>query len=139
MRSVTALPALLLLLACAPDSPEARIRKAFDAAVKAVEAGDAAGAVAILDERFSGPEGMNKAEARGYLYGWFRREKVGVTVLSQKLEVRGGQAVQVVDLLLTGRSGAALLPQESSRRTLQLRWNLAGKEWKVREIRTDGA
>lgn len=138
MRSVTLSGLAILQLACSPDSPEAKIRKAFESSVKAVEAGDAGAAVAILDEGFQGPEGMNKAEARVYLMGWLRNEKVGVTVVAQKVEVRGGQATQVVDLLLTGRSGGSLLPQESSRRTLQLRWTLSGKTWKVREIRTEG-
>ena len=138
MRSVTVLPAILILVSCSPDSPESKIRKAFDSSIKAVETGDAGAAVAILDEGFRGPEGMNKAEARVYLMGWLRNEKVGITVVAQKVEVRGGQATQVVDLLLTARSGGSLLPQESSRRTLQLRWTLSGKAWKVREIRTEG-
>jgi ketosteroid isomerase-like protein len=139
MRSVTVLSAALLLLACAADRPEVKIRKAFAAAAKAVEAGDAGGAAEILDEGFQGPEGMNKAEARLFLLGWLRREQLGVTVLAQQIEVRGDQAVQVAELLLTARSGSALLPRESSRRTLQLRWRRAGQAWKVVEIRTDGA
>ena len=138
MRSVALAPVFLLLLACSPDSPETRIRKAFDASVAAVEAGDAAAAAACLDEGFRGPEGMTKAEARAYLLGVLRQEKVGITVVAQKLEVRGAQATQVVDLLLTARSGTSLLPQDGSRRTLQLRWALAGKQWKVRELRTEG-
>lgn len=138
MRSVTLFPAVLLLLSCSPDSPETKIRKAFDTAVKAVEAGDAAGAVEILDPSFKGPEGMTKAEARVYLLGWFRHEKIGVTVVAQKLEVRGNQALQGVDLVLTGRSGASLLPQESSRRTLHLRWALSGKIWRVVEVSSEG-
>lgn len=138
MRSVTLFPAVLLLLACSPDSPETKIRKAFEASVKAVEAGDAAGAVEILDEGFKGPEGMTKAEARVYLMGWFRNEKVGVTVVAQKLEVRGDQAQQDLDLVLTGRSGKSLLPQESSRRTLHLRWTLSGKVWRVKELSSEG-
>jgi hypothetical protein len=139
MRSVTLSTAALLLLACSPDSPETRIRKAFASAVKAVEEGDAAGAVELLDDGFRGPDGMNKAEARGYLLGWFRQEKVGITVVAQKLEVRGNQAVQVVDLLLTGRAGGALLPQESSRHSLHLRWTFTGKAWRMKEFRTEAA
>jgi hypothetical protein len=139
MRRVTLVSAFALLAACSPDSPETRIRKAFESSAKAVEAGDAGGAVEILDEGFRGPEGMTKAEARVYLMGWFRSEKVGVTVVAQRIEVRGPQATQVVDLLLTGRAGGALLPQESSRRTLQLRWTLSGKTWRVREIGIEGA
>lgn len=139
MRSVTLFPAILfLLLACGADSPETKIRTSFEASVKAVEEGDAAAAVKILDENFRGPDGMNKAEARVYLLGWLRSEKVGVTVVAQKIEVRGTQASQMVDLLLTGRKGSSLLPQESSRRTLQLHWTLSGKTWRVKEIRTEG-
>ena len=134
MRSVTIVPVLALLAACSPDRPEARIRKAFEASARAVEACDAAAAVESLDAGFRGPEGMTKAEARVFLLGWFRRDKVGVTVVAQRIEVRGSQATQVVDLLLTGRSGGSLLPQESSRRTLQLRWVLSGKAWRVREL-----
>lgn len=137
MRSIALAPTFLLLLSCSPDSPETKIRRAFEGAVAAVEAGDAAAAAEVLDAGFRGPEGMNRAEARAYLLGWLRREKVGIAVVAQRLEVRGTQATQAVDLLLTGRSGASLLPQESSRRTLQLRWALAGKEWKVRELRTE--
>ena len=81
--------ALTLLAACSPDRPEARIRKAFEASAKAVEAGDAAAAVEILDAGFRGPEGMTKAEARVFLLGWFRRDQVGVTVVAQRIEVRG--------------------------------------------------
>lgn len=139
MKSVTVPPALLLLLACSPDSPETRIHRAFDASVKAVEAGDAAAAVEMLDEGFRGPEGMTKAEARAYLLGWFRSERVGITVVAQKLEVRGNHASQDIDLLLTARTGKALLPQEGSRRSLHLRWALVGKAWRVKEISTEGA
>jgi len=59
---------------------------------------------------------------------------VGVTVLAQRLEVRGGQAAQEVDLLTTGRTGASLLPAEGSRRSLALRWELRDGEWRIREV-----
>lgn len=137
MNRITPVPVLLLALACAPDSPEAQVRRAFETTVKAIEAGDAGAAAAVLDEGFRGPDGMNKAEARGMLYGWLRRDKVGITVLAQKLEVRGNRATQVVEALLTARSGGALLPEESSRRTFHLRWAQAGKTWKVTEVRAE--
>ncbi len=139
MRSAARASLFLLLLACSPDSPESRIRKAFDASVKAVEAGDAAAAVAVLDEGFRGPDGMTRAEARATLLGWFRQERVGITVVSQRLEVHGAQAVQEVDLLLTGRPGTALLPRDSSRQTLRLRWAQTGGTWKIRGISTGGS
>lgn len=132
-------PALLLLLACSPDRPEVLVRRAFDGAVQAVEKGDAGAAVEVLDEGFRGPDGMTKAEARGYLTGWFRQEKVGVTVVVQRVEVRGDRADQEVEVLLTARGQGALLPQDGSRRSFRLRWIRAGRTWRVRELRTEGA
>jgi hypothetical protein len=118
-----ALPGLLalaVLAGCRSEAPEARIRAAFAACVHAVEAGDAAGAAARLSPGFQGPDGMDRGGAQLFLMGVLRREKVGVTVLGQRLEVRGGQAEQAVDLLLTGRAGSTL-PSEGSRRSLVLR------------------
>jgi hypothetical protein len=128
---------LVLLAACGPRGPQARINKAFDEAVRAVETGDAAGAAASLSPLFAGPDGMDRAQARLYLMALLHREKVGVTVLSRRLSVEGREAVQSVDLLLTGRAGEGLLPRESSRRSLVLRWELRGGEWVIREIQTD--
>jgi hypothetical protein len=101
--------------------------------VRAVEAGDAAGAVDQLSPGFTGPEGMDRGGARLFLLGILRQEKVGLTVLTQRVEVRGAQAAQEVDLLCTGRTGS-LFPQEGSRRTLVLRWELRDGQWKIRAL-----
>lgn len=129
-----ALAAALLILACDHGSPEARIRKRFQASVEAVEAGDAGAAAAPLSPSFSGPEGMDRAAARFYLMGILRQEKVGVTVVSQRVEVSGTRAAQTVELLLTGRTGSTLLPAESTRKALLLQWELRDGEWLIREI-----
>jgi hypothetical protein len=126
--------ALLLALACDRSGPEALIRKRFEACVKAVEAGDAAGAGAALGPRFSGPDGMDRGTARLFLMGVLRRERIGVTVLGQKLEVRGREAAQTVELLLTSRTGASLLPGESSRRTFLILWEERDGDWQIREL-----
>jgi ketosteroid isomerase-like protein len=124
----------LALLACRSDKPEDQVRKAFEACRAAVEAGDAAAAAEPLDPAFRGPEGMDKAAARLFLLGTLRQEKVGVTVVRNEVSIRGNEAFQDVDLLLTGRSGG-LLPQDASRRAFQLRWRKAGDAWRITEIR----
>ena len=134
VRPVLALLCALSLAGCRREAPEARIQRAFDASLRAVEAGDAAGASEILSPKFAGPEGLDRAGARLFLTGELRREKVGVTVLSQKLEVDGPRALQEVDLLITGRTGGGLLPEETSRRSLVLRWELRGGDWLIREV-----
>lgn len=139
MRTRTGLVLLCLavLTACSPDSPETRIKKAFDASVRAVEAGDAAGASKVLSPAFTGPEGMDRAGARLFLAGLLREEKVGVTVFSQKIAVEGSLAVQSVDLLVTGRTGGSLLPGDRSRETLVLRWELRDGDWALRELQQE--
>ena len=138
-RLLVALLWAALLPGCRRETPEARIRKAFDACVQAVEAGDAARAAQGLSEGFTGPEGMDRAGARLYLMGVLARESVAVHVLDQSLEVRGGEAVQAVDLVLTGRGGRGLLPDEGSRRALVLRWERRDGDWKIREIQEAGS
>jgi hypothetical protein len=128
-----------LLSGCGSESPEAQVRSAFAEAVAAVEKGDAPRALEALHAGFRGPEGMTRAEAGLFLGGWLRKEKVGVTILAQKVEARGAEVVQVVELLLTGKGAGRMLPEESSRRTLTLRWVRAGKNWRIRELQASGA
>lgn len=134
-----ALAAVLLaaLAACSREGPEARIRKAFEGARRAVETGDAGGAAAVLSPKFAGPEGMDRAGMRLLLGGVLAREKVGVTVLSQKVEVDGARAVQSLDLVLTGRLGGELMPGDRSRKSLTLRWELRDGAWLIREAQWD--
>jgi len=127
---------LLALAACSPGSPEARVRKAFDAAVAAVEKGDAAGAAAVLSPKFLGPEGMDRAGARLYLLGVLRGRRVGVTVLGNRIEAGEREATQTVDLLFTSRGGGGLLPDDQGRRTLVIRWEARDGAWLVREVQS---
>ena len=133
-------PAILLpliLLSCAPGSPEARVKSAFEACVKGLETGDPGAVIERLDPGFTGPEGMDRNAARLYLLGALRRERIGVTVLSSRIEVRGREAIQAVELLLTSRDGG-LLPRDASRRTFLLRWRETKGDWRLREL-ADGA
>ncbi|MDP1831796.1 MAG: hypothetical protein Q8K67_07035 [Geothrix sp.] len=134
VRSTLAVPVLLAgFSACRSDKPEDQVRKAFETCRAAVEAGDAMAATAPLDPAFRGPDGMDKATARLFLLGTFRQEKVGVTVLRNEVAVRGNEALQEVDLVLTGRSGG-LLPQDASHRGFRLRWRKSGGDWKLMDL-----
>jgi ketosteroid isomerase-like protein len=136
-QSIGSIAVVLTLLgalsACRTDKPEAQIRKAFEACRAAVEAGDAAAATAPLDPTFRGPEGLDRATARLYLMGLFRQEKIGVTVVRNEVSVRGDQALQEVDLLLTGRNGG-LLPREASRRSFRLHWQKTEGDYRLLEL-----
>lgn len=120
----------LVVGGCRSESPEAQVRRAFEACRTAVEAGDAAGATAPLAAEFQGPEGMDKATARLFLLNLLRRERVGATLIHDQVAVQGAEALQEVDLLLTTRRGNDLLP-ETSRRIFRLRWRKAGGDWRL--------
>ena len=93
--------AVIALAGCHKDSPEAQIQKAFDACVKALEAGDSGSALAALSPQFSGPEGMTRDEAKLYLLGLLHQEKIGITVFASRIEVQGSQGTQAVEVALT--------------------------------------
>lgn len=132
-QSVASVCVVLALSACRSDKPEEQVRKAFEQCRAAVEAGDAAAATAPLSPAFRGPDSLDKATARLYLLGLFRQEKVGVAVVRNEVAVKGGEALQEVELVLTSRGGG-LLPQDASRRGFRLRWQKSGGSWILLEL-----
>lgn len=110
------------------------MKRAFQDSVKAVEAGDAGEAASVLAQDFSGPEGMDKASAKLFLMGILKQEKIGITVLENRVDVQGTRAKESVNLLLTGRGGSGLLPDETSRHLFLLSWERQGRHWKLREL-----
>jgi hypothetical protein len=128
-----ALPILLLAASCKPKgSPDEVIRDTLSKAAVALEAGDAGGATAILDDRYQGPEGMNKAATRFYLVQSLKQGKVGVRILDQDVGVNGGDAFEKIHVILT-QQGGGLLP-DTSTKTYMLHWALRGSEWRLMDI-----
>ena len=125
------------LLACNPGTPEAQVRGAFAACVAAVEKGDAAFVGEMLAPEFQGPEGMDRGAARLYLMGVFRQQKVGVTVLANRVQINRGEALQAVDLVLTAKGGG-LMPEDMGRRSYLIRWRKVKSDWKIRAVESVG-
>jgi hypothetical protein len=132
-NSLASVCVLLALAACRSGKPEDQVRRAFEQCRAAVEAGDAAAATAPLAPAFRGPDGMDRAAAKLFLLGLFRQERVGVTVVRNEIAMKGGEALQEVDLVLTSRGGG-LLPQDASRRGFRLRWRKSGGDWILLEL-----
>lgn len=133
MRSRLAVSmALVLLTACSPESPEEQVKRAFHDLVKKVEASDAPGTVAFLAPDFEGPDGLDKGTLQFMLVGIFREQKVGVTVLQEAVRVDKRLATHDVSVLLTGRSGKRLFPDDSSRKAYRLKWELKDKVWRLK-------
>lgn len=126
--------ALVALAGCREETPEAKIRKAFDACVKAIEEADPEAASRILGPSFAGPDGLTRGEARLYLQGLLRQEKVGVTVIASRIEVKGPRATQSVEVLLASHAGGSLLPQDASRKLFLLAWEHREGRWYLQSL-----
>ncbi len=125
------------LLACQQGSPEAQIRAAFASCVEAVEKSDAGSVGELLAPEFQGPEGMDRSAARLYLMGIFRQQKVGVTVLANRVQINRGEALQSVDLLLTSKGGG-LVPEDMGRRSYVIHWRKIKHDWRINSVETVG-
>ena len=138
MRQI-ALIALTLcsLTACRQGSPEDQVREAFASTIEAVEKSDAAAATEMLSQDFQGPEGMDRGAARLYLMGVFRQQKVGVTVLANRVQINREGALQAVDLVLTSKGGG-LVPEDMGRRSYVIRWRKTGRHWKISNVESAG-
>ncbi|MDE3244532.1 MAG: hypothetical protein KGN80_00480 [Acidobacteriota bacterium] len=138
MRPI-ALIALTLcsLVACRQGSPEDQVREAFASTIEAIEKSDAAGATEMLSQDFQGPEGMDRGAARLYLMGVFRQQKVGVTVLANRVQINREGALQAVDLVLSSKGGG-LVPEDMGRRGYVIRWRKTGSQWKIRNVESAG-
>lgn len=138
MRPI-ALIALTLcsLVACKQGSPEDQVREAFASTIEAIEKSDAAAATEMLSQDFQGPEGMDRGAARLYLMGVFRQQKVGVTVLANRVQINREGALQAVDLVLTSKGGG-LVPEDMGRRSYVIRWRKTGSHWKIRNVESAG-
>jgi hypothetical protein len=129
-------PALLTicLAGCRDASPEAQVKAAFARCVDALEAGDAGTALEVLAPDFQGPEGLDRASARLYLMGLLRREKVGVTVFSNDVELQGKRVRQRVEVVLTSRTPGGLLPQDAGHRRFELVWVEVGGAYRLQRF-----
>lgn len=126
-RAIPVTTAALVLLACQSDKPEDQAKKALSQAAAALEAGDAAGAVAPLSPTFrlEGPEGpLDRAQLRLLFMGLLRQGRPGITLLRVEGRLEGDSVVQEVDALLS-------LSGERSRRRWLLTWKAEDGTWRV--------
>ena len=138
MRRITLIALTLCsLLACKQGSPEDQVRAAFAATVEAVEKSDAGAASDLLSQDFQGPEGLDRGAARLYLMGVFQHQKVGVTVLTNRVQINRDEALQAVELVLTAKGGG-LIPEDMGRRSFVIRWRKTGNHWKIRNVESVG-
>lgn len=80
---------------------------------------------------------MDRRSARLFLLGVFRREKVGVTVLADHVQINRGEALQAVDLVLASK-GTGLFPEDAGRHGYLIRWREVKGDWLIHSVEKVG-
>lgn len=133
MKSKLVFVLLILALACRPKAtPDQAIRDTLSKAVASLEAGDAVGATAILDEKYQGPDGMNKGATQIYLHLLLKQGKVGAHITDQDIGVKGDDAFEKVHVIFT-QAGSGLLP-DGSKKVYMLHWHQQGSDWRLVDV-----
>ena len=126
---------VLALAACAGDTPEAQLRREFDAMQTAVEAGQASGFIDGVSEDFVGEGGMDRAALHNLVRAQIlTNSRVGVTTGPLDVTLQGDNAEVAFDVLLTSGSGR-VLPDQAGTYRVTTAWRRESGDWRVHHAR----
>lgn len=128
----TALVVLLILLAgCSTPSDEVRIRAAIDAMVEAVEQKRTGEFMDYVATDFAGTADVSRRMdvERLLRFHQLRNKRIGVTLRSVEVEMRGDRATASFNALLTGSE--SWLPERGRDYAFVTGWRLEAEDWKL--------
>ncbi|MCC7070940.1 MAG: hypothetical protein IT383_06445 [Deltaproteobacteria bacterium] len=130
---------VILLSACARETPEAKMRRALDDAVAALAAKDIKGAGAILADDFTDGAKRTKKDLTRLGFLALQRGPVFVRLQSVSTEVEGARATTELTVLAVQgapeiKSAADLLDTNARTLELTLRWRKDGGDWQVTHV-----
>jgi len=133
LRAWSAAGLALVLLACAGESPEARLRARVDDLQAAVEAREGSAIGDYIAADFIGPQAMDRDGATRMARGAFLRYRsVRVVVVGPvSVEMQGGEHARVrFDAALTGGSGG-VVPDSARVWSVDTGWRVDEGEWRM--------
>ena len=117
---------------CARPPPEQALREAIAELQAAVEARESAIFEERLAEDFIGPHGLDREGARRTAQAlYLRHREVGITLGPIDVVLQEGHATVRFDAVLTGSSGAGLLPDSGQVYEVTTGWRLEDGEWRM--------
>lgn len=130
------LSVLVLATACSRTPPEEALRETVAAMQAHIASRDASALHGLIDEEFSGPEGMDRRGARQLATGMMLRYRsVGVTTGPLEITLQGDDRATVrTRVLLTGGSGA-VLPDSARAYRVESAWRRRGDDWRLLSLR----
>ncbi|MBB1471954.1 MULTISPECIES: nuclear transport factor 2 family protein [unclassified Luteimonas] len=121
-----------VISACARTPPEQALREALAGLFLAVEARDAGVLRGFLAEDFIGPDGLDRDGARRMAaVHLMRHDGVGVTAGPLDVALQGDHARVRFSVVLTGRAGVNLLPDNARAWQVDTGWRLVDGEWRM--------
>ena len=136
LRALGCIALVAALATCARTPPEKALRQAVGELQQRVEARDAAGVHAMLDEEFIGPDGMDRRGARQLAMVMLMRHRdIGLTLGPLEVHMQGDDRAAVrVTAAVTGGSGA-LLPDRAQAYRIESAWRRRGDDWRMLSMR----
>jgi hypothetical protein len=129
------LACVLMLAACAGDTPEAQLRQQFDEMQTAVEAGKAGDFIDGVSADFTGAEGIDRAALHNMIRAHtLMNARIGATTGPLDVKVQGENAEVAFNVLLTSSSGR-LLPNQAGTYRVTTAWRREDGDWRVYHAR----
>lgn len=126
---------IMLLAACAGDTPEAQLRQQFDAMQAAVEAGKAGDFIEGVSPDFTGEEGLDRAALHNMIRAHtLMNARIGATTGPLDLKVEGENAEVAFNVLLTSSSGR-FLPNQAGTYRVTTAWRREDGGWRIYHAR----
>ena len=124
--------AVCLLAGCHRTPAEQQIRSAIDTATHAARGNDTAGVLDVVSDDFTGNDGeLDKHGLHQLLVvRALRQDKTGVLVGPIAFAHKGDRVVATFNLVLTGGTPGALLPEHSAIYKMSTAWRRDGSHWR---------
>lgn len=142
-RGMTVVAIAILLAGCTAPTPEERIRRLFAEAEQAAEAKDVGALVDLTASDFSGGQGLDRRELRGFLFVLFQQHErvfvlhriTAVAVAPDETTATARVAVAMAGAPIDApadlsRISADLLVVETDLRVEDGEWRVAGASWR---------
>lgn len=137
VKAVFAMLALMTLLGCSKQDPQNALEQAAQELQDAIAARQTGKAMERIHADFQGANGMDRQQTRQMMTGMFLRyQNIGLLVVGRECQLDKGFYDRGHCSARVGVSGAqGLIPERADLYKVDTTWQLAGKEWQLREIR----
>lgn len=136
VKAVFAMLALMTLLGCSKQDPQNALEQAAQELQDAIAARQTGKAMERIHADFQGANGMDRQQTRQMMTGMFLRyQNIGLLVVGRECQLDKGFYDRGHCSARVGVSGAqGLIPERADLYKVDTSWQLAGKEWQLREI-----